>query len=85
MDQVLVKRRLMSRAAEISGRTYDRQYQSEIINLMHEPQFENKTKQHNWRNHIDTEIQAIWASLSEQARIALYIDAEAKAGSEEWD
>lgn len=85
MDQALVKRRLMSRAAEVSKRQYDRAYQAEIINLMHEPQFSEKVKQHNWRNYIDDEVQVIWASLSEQARLALFINAEIRAGSEEWD
>lgn len=85
MDQVLVKRRLMARAAEVSNCTYDREYQSTITNLMHEPQFEKKVKQHDWRNYIDDEVQAIWSSLLMQARIALYINAESMTESEIWD
>ena len=85
MDQVLVKRRLMARAAEVSNCTYDREYQSTITNLMHEPQFEKAVKVHDWRNYIDPEIQAIWSSLLIQARIALYISAETQAEREEWD
>ena len=85
MDESLVKRRLMSRAADVSDRKYNRPFQNEIMDKMHDPQFASLVKQHNWRNYIDEEIQQIWNSLSETARLALFINAEKQAGREIWD
>jgi|2_EtaG_2_1085320.scaffolds.fasta_scaffold01094_7 hypothetical protein len=85
MDEALVKRRLMSRAAAVSGRIYDRLFQNDILEKMCDPQFVNRVKQHDWRNYIDEEIQQIWNSLSESARLALFITANKQAGKEEWD
>ena len=83
MDPVLVKRRLMSRAADISDSQYDRKFQTDIINLMYEPQWTSRTKMHDWRNYVDKEIQLVWSFLSEQARLSLYINAEVQARREE--
>jgi len=85
MDDVLVKRRLMARTAEVMGRQYDREFQSWVINLIHDPQFQRRNKQHDWRNYIDSEVQLIWNHLPESSRLALVINAETQAGKEEWE
>lgn len=84
MEDVLVKRRLIARAAEVSGVAYDRSFQVDIIDRIHDPQFQSHV-QHDWRNYIDDEVKLIWNHLTESARLALFVNAEIQARKEEWD
>jgi len=82
MDQALVKKRLISRAADVTGRQYDRAFSVEIINLMHEPNFQDRT---GWKSAIDEELIAVWHSFPDQSKLALYITAVIATKTEEDD
>ena len=40
---------------------------------------------HNWRNHVGEQVLAIWDEIPFAIRLAIAMDAEVKAGNEEWD
>jgi hypothetical protein len=82
MDQTIIKRRLMARAAEVKGVPYNRQFQIDIISLMHDPQWSARAEAQDWRAYVDKEVCEVWASFSEQARIAIFINAETQASRE---
>lgn len=42
-------------------------------------------KVHNWRNYIGERTRLIWAALPEDVRIALALDADDRAGLEDWE
>lgn len=59
-----------------------KQLEDEISN----PQFETNTgRVRNWRNHVPTELRKIWATLSAEARLCVYIMAVEQANKEEWE
>lgn len=49
------------------------------------PEFDEKTNVHDWRNHIPEEIENIWGTLTERERILLCFVAEESASNEHWD
>lgn len=40
---------------------------------------------HNWRNHVGSRTKAIWNTLSDEAKVAIALDADDSASNEEWD
>lgn len=40
---------------------------------------------HNWRSYIGPRVRQLWASLNDDMKIALALDADEIAGNEEWD
>lgn len=79
MDQAIIKRRLIARAAEVKRVNYDRKFQIDIVALIHDPQWGAAQNSSDWRFHIDEEVKEVWASFSEQARLAMLINAESEA------
>ena len=55
------------------------------LDKLTDPDFENTSKVHDWRNHVGEHTQEIWQSLSLFQRYAVYLDAESRAMNEEWD
>lgn len=53
--------------------------------FLNNPDFENKSKVHDWRNYIPLDIQSIWLSLSEETRLIAAYMAERQADREDWD
>lgn len=49
------------------------------------PDFEHKTKVHDWRNHVPSDLQIVWKTLPRIAKICIVIMAEEQASAEEWD
>lgn len=39
---------------------------------------------HDWRNYVGDATQSIWASLTDQQRAAIALDASSRADLEEW-
>lgn len=48
-------------------------------------EFTNRSRVHNWRNHVGDSLKAIWGTLSDETRGAIYLMAEWEAQSEEWE
>lgn len=40
---------------------------------------------HDWRNYVPMKLQGIFHKLSFEARVVIYITAEAQADQEDWD
>jgi hypothetical protein len=40
---------------------------------------------HNWRNYIGENTRAIWATLTQEQRVAIATDAVVQAMREDWD
>lgn len=55
----------------------------------HEPpldaEFEKATKVHDWRNHIPSEIQTLWPTLTDREKQLLIFVADKAASAEDWD
>lgn len=49
------------------------------------PQWETVGRVHDWRNHVGENTKAIWASFSDEQRLAIAADADYSAGMEPWD
>lgn len=54
------------------------------INL-DKPEFENRTKAHDWRNYVPDEWVKDWDSLTEREKRIIAVMAETQADKEEWD
>lgn len=40
---------------------------------------------HNWRNHVGDRAREIWATFTPEQKCALALDANERAGHEDWD
>jgi len=49
------------------------------------PEWEKAGRVHDWRNHVSTEIRMIWDEFSDNHKVALALDADERAGREEWE
>ena len=67
------RKKLLSKAAEILGRRYDRAFISEFQDELNVPQFEVYLDSQNWQHHVPTEIQELWHFLDEFARITVWM------------
>lgn len=54
------------------------------INL-DKPDFEKRTKVHDWRNYVPDEWVKEWDSLTEREKRIIAVMAETQADKEEWD
>ena len=54
------------------------------INI-NEPDFENKSKVHDWRNYVPYDWQNNWDCFTEQERQIIAVMANSQADKEEWD
>jgi hypothetical protein len=50
-----------------------------------DPDFVNTSRVHDWRNHVGEHTEAIWHTFTREQKVALYRDANWRAGLEEWD
>jgi len=57
----------------------------QIFDIFFNPEFEKKSRVHDWRNYIDTYFQERWHSLPIETRLILFINAERRADSEQWE
>lgn len=48
------------------------------------PEFENRTKIHDWRNYVPDEWVKEWSSLTEREKMIIVVMAETQADNEEW-
>ena len=46
--------------------------------------FADKSQVHNWENYITFEMKKKWKTLTEDARLAMFIMAYSQAENEEW-
>lgn len=49
------------------------------------PDWENTSRVHDWRNYISEEMQQIWDTFSEEQKRVIYENTESMANREEWD
>lgn len=49
------------------------------------PDFENTSKVHDWRNYVPYEWQKNWKELTERERQIIVVMAQSEADQEEWD
>ena len=49
------------------------------------PNWKDETPVHNWHNHVNDEVQALWGTFTEQQKAALAIGFQKKADCERWD
>lgn len=47
--------------------------------------FEHRGRVHDWRNHVSSEVQGIWATLTLRERQLIWLSALEAADNEEWD
>ena len=40
---------------------------------------------HNWHNHVPDHLADLWETLSDDARVAVYVLAKIQSDNEEWD
>ncbi len=58
---------------------------ADIMDAVLNPEFDNTTRVHDWRNHIPPRFKGIWDQLSIEVRIVIYLTAYDAACKEEWD
>lgn len=61
------------------------QPQTMTIYDLREPEFDNATRVHDWRNYVGQRVKAMWVSFSDEQRLALALDASEFASHEKWD
>ena len=49
------------------------------------PDFDNAEWIHDWRNYVGEHVQSIWDTLDLETRAAIALDADVRAGNEDWD
>lgn len=49
------------------------------------PEFENASKVHDWRNHVGEQCRKKWPTFTVDVRLAIASDAQAMAEAEEWE
>ena len=49
------------------------------------PDFENKSKVHDWRNYVPYDWQKNWEQFTERERQIIAVMAQSQADKEEWD
>ena len=52
---------------------------------LNDPNFEQTTRVHDWRNYVPDEWQKDWGKFTDREKKIIAIMAEAQADSEEWD
>jgi hypothetical protein len=50
-----------------------------------DPDFGSGGRVHNWRNYVGERTEAVWSTFTREQKIALYKDADDRAGNENWD
>lgn len=55
------------------------------INNLDNPEWDKAGRVHDWRNYVGKEVQAMWATFSDEQKQALYKQADDIAGREDWD
>jgi hypothetical protein len=78
MSEIL-GRRLTLRAAEITGRKYDRAFVNEIEALLANLPPAPVTDPKDWRFYVDQELVTVWPTLDKSHRLAVYITASRAA------
>lgn len=53
--------------------------------LSEDPKWVEASKCHDWRNHINDAVKAVWDDLPVMARLVAYIHACEQARNEKWD
>ncbi len=49
-----------------------------------DPQWAAAGRVHDWRNHVSEELRTIWGTFTPEQRRVLAMDAEDRAGNENW-
>ena len=49
------------------------------------PQFEERGRVMDWRNHVPETWHEVWLEMPEEVRVALYLMAQKAAFNEEWE
>ena len=49
------------------------------------PEWENKSRVHNWRNYVSEELQAMWDTFTDVQKKALAISYDDIASQEDWE
>lgn len=58
----------------------------EVLNTLLCPEWDKARRMYDWRNHVSLEVQDIWPRLSQDARLAVFLQANVEAYDEEgWD
>lgn len=50
-----------------------------------DPDWGERDRVHNWRNHVPEDIRLAWATLGPEGRVIAFLCAYAAAEAEEWD
>lgn len=50
-----------------------------------EPDWEKLNKCHEWKRYVDSEVQELWGTFSDEQKQALAQNYQGVADSEEWD
>lgn len=49
------------------------------------PEWDKAGRVHDWRNYISDQLKAIWHTFTKVQKHAIYQNADAIAGNEEWE
>lgn len=61
-------------------------YEMELIGTdIVNPEFNKKSKVHDWRNYVPNDFQENWNKLTERERKIIVVMAQLRANEEEWD
>lgn len=55
------------------------------LSCLENPQWDKKTRVHDWRNYVPDEVIEAWAQLSLDFRAGIFLLAQKTASNEEWD
>lgn len=60
-------------------------YKEDILNELSNPNWEQKSRCHNWRTYVPEEVRKEWDNLDLEFRAGIYLLAQCEAEREEWD
>jgi len=55
-----------------------------ILERVNNPEWKQREKVHDWRNHVDHELRSLWTTLTLETRLAITLTAILHAADEEW-
>ncbi len=85
MDQADVLDKLISAAQKAGNWLDDVASRQRLMNELNEPEWEKRSRTHDWRNYISNDLIDVWDELPTLARLAAFIGAELQAQREVWE